>query len=330
MKREGALSGRVFPRRLSRGDRVSLVAPSGSAADADRVRASIGALEALGFEVAASSHCADRKGYLAGEDGVRAGELMRAFLDPETAAVICLKGGYGTPRILDRLDYGAIRAHPKVFLGYSDITALHVAFRRLSGLVTFHGPMPSSDMVPVFHPDSRASLERALFPDPARRYPWRIENISGTTLRTLARGKKAGGVSGELAGGNLSLICATLGTPWGLDPEGKILFIEDIDEAPYRIDRMLNQLRLAGVFDACAGLIIGSWTRCESAPGKPTLPIENIILELAGPSGIPIVAGLEAGHGEPSLTLPLGLRYTLNPENATLELLESPFEPTSL
>ncbi|HWP67925.1 MAG TPA: LD-carboxypeptidase, partial [Rectinemataceae bacterium] len=139
------------------------MAPSGSASGPVRVEASIHALETLGFRVKASTHCADVKGYLAGEDATRARELEAAFLDPETAAVICLKGGYGTPRILDLIDYSIVASHPKVFLGYSDITALHIAFRQMAGLVTFHGPMPSSDMVPDFDPASRTSLESVLF-----------------------------------------------------------------------------------------------------------------------------------------------------------------------
>ncbi len=339
---------RLKPRRLLRGDTVSLIAPSGSASGPDRVEASIRALSDLGFKVKASPHCADAYGYLAGEDATRARELELAFLDPGTSAVICLKGGYGTPRILDLIDYSIIAAHPKVFLGYSDITALHTAFRQLAGLVTFHGPMPSSDMVPEFDPASRASLEAALFglPEtaglasiatPAAAAPasvaatatatataspiLRLTNPSGRPFHTLS-----GGIAeGELTGGNLSLIAATIGTPWELDARGKIIFIEDVDEAPYRIDRMLNQLRLAGKFEDCAGVAIGAWTRCAPAEGKRSLTIEEILRDLILPCGKPVLAGIEAGHCAPTLTLPLGLRYRMNTDARSLELLESPF-----
>jgi len=319
------------PWRLRRGDLVSLVAPSGSASDPARVEASIRALENLGLRVKASPHCADARGYLAGEDAARASELEAAFADPETAAVICLKGGYGTPRILERIDYGIVAARPKVFLGYSDITALHVAFYQRAGLATIHGPMPSSDMVPDFDPDSRAALERMLFGDEAAASapaaavgvfaPIAVRNPGGRPFAPLS-----GGVAeGPLVGGNLSLLAATMGTPYALQAEGKIVFIEDVDEAPYRIDRMLTQLRLAGVFEACAGVVFGAWTRCEPAAGKRSLSIGEVIQDIVVPCGKPILAGVEAGHCAPTLTLPLGVRWRLDADNASLTLLESPF-----
>jgi muramoyltetrapeptide carboxypeptidase len=309
---------RLKPRRLRRGDAVSLVAPSGSAADADRVKASAAALASLGFEVKVSPHCVDAYGYLAGADEARAADLEAAFLDPETSGVVCLKGGYGTPRILDRIDYRIVADHPKPFLGYSDITALHLAFRRRAGLVTLHGPMPSSSMVPDFHPDSKTSLEELLF---RTRYPRILANPDGSRLVALV-----GGVAeGELSGGNLSLLAATMGTPWQIEPEGKILFIEDVDEAPYRIDRMLNQLRLAGVFDVCAGVVFGAFTRCEAGEGKRSLNLQEIIVDLVAPSGKPVLFGLEAGHCVPTLSLPLGTTCRLDADSGSLTLLESPF-----
>ncbi len=314
---------KLKPRRLQRGDLVSLVAPSGAASSPDRVEASIRALETLGLCVKASPHCADAYGYLAGTDAIRARELEQAFLDPDTRAVVCLKGGYGTPRILDSLDYSIIADHPKLFLGYSDITALHTAFRQLSGLVSLHGPMPSSDMVPEFDAPSRASLEVALFESP--RFPCPVLNPSGASFLSPRGAPLSGSVEGELVGGNLSLIAATMGTAWELDTEGKILFIEDIDETPYRIDRMLNQLRLAGKFNACAGIIVGSWTRCEAQGGKPSLTIEEIFEDLVVPSGKPVLSGLEAGHGSPALTLALGIRYRMDSGSLSLEMLESPY-----
>ncbi|HCO47897.1 MAG TPA: LD-carboxypeptidase [Spirochaetaceae bacterium] len=314
---------RLKPRRLHRGDAVSLVAPSGAASSPDKVKASIQALEALGLHVKASPHCADAYGYLAGSDDVRARELEQAFLDPDTEAVVCLKGGYGTPRILDRIDYSIIADHPKVFVGYSDITALHTAFRQFAGLVTLHGPMPSSDMVPEFDPQSRASLEAALFQ--SRAFPAPVLNPSGNAIRVPPRASASGSAEGELVGGNLSLIAATLGTAWELDTEGKIIFLEDIDETPYRIDRMLNQLRLAGKFEACSGIIVGSWTRCEPQGGKPSLTIDEIFGDLVIPCGKPILSGLEAGHGSPALSLALGVRYSMDVGTLSVDMLESPY-----
>jgi len=301
------------PRRIKKGDTLSLVAPSGAASGPERVAASIAALEALGYKVKASEHCADRKGYLAGEDSIRASELVAAFEDPDTQGVICLKGGYGTPRILDRLDYGIIARNPKFFMGYSDITGLHLALERETGLITFHGPMPSSDMVPELHPETKAALESAL----SGRLLFHAAELVDPAAGRI--------VEGPLTGGNLSLIAATMGTPWEIDTTGKILFLEDIDEAPYRIDRMLTQLRLAGKFDACAGVLIGAWTRCEAGEGKPTLSIGEIVREIVAGHGNPVVAGIPAGHCSPTLTLPMGVRYRLDPDAQTLELIESPF-----
>ena len=348
------MSTAAKPRRLRRGDFVSLVAPSGSASGPDRVEASVSALETLGFRVKASTHCADARGYLAGEDATRARELEAAFLDPETTAVICLKGGYGSPRILDLIDYSIVASHPKVFLGYSDITALHIAFRQMAGLVTFHGPMPSSDMVPEFDPASRASLESVLFGEffaPCEVAPCEVAppgqvapvQVSPPAGKGPLSGKAAppseappsgplrlhavsGGIAeGELTGGNLSLIAATMGTPWEIDTEGKIIFIEDIDEAPYRVDRMLNQLRLAGKFRDCTGILVGAWTRCDPTGDRPSLTIEEIIADLLADCGKPILTGLEAGHCAPTLTLPLGIRYRMDAGACAVTMLESPF-----
>jgi len=319
---------RLKPRRLHRGDAVSLVAPSGSASGPDRVEASIHALEALGFRVKASPHCADTCGYLAGEDAMRARDLEAAFLDSGTAAVICLKGGYGTPRILDLIDYSIVASHPKAFLGYSDITALHIAFRQMAGLITFHGPMPSSDMVPEFHQASRESLELALFGEFGS--SGRSSEPSGGFFQPIQQRLRtiSGGIAeGELVGGNLSLLAATMGTPWEIDTVGKILFLEDVDEAPYRIDRMLNQLRLAGKFRDCAGILLGAWTRCEPPVGKRSLTIEDIIRDLLVDCGKPILADLGAGHCAPTLTLPLGILYRMDAcaNTGSLAMLESPF-----
>ncbi|MCE5255938.1 MAG: LD-carboxypeptidase [Spirochaetaceae bacterium] len=308
-------TGRIRPRHLLIGDTVCLIAPSGCAASPERVVASEKALAALGLRVKTSAHAADQYGYLAGRDATRAQELAAAFADPEAKAVVCLKGGYGAQRILDRIDFGLVARNPKIFLGYSDITALHAAFGQVCQLVTFHGPMASSDMVPEIDPASFESLQKALFSDAPL---GKIRNPDGKPLSTLVGGK----AEGELVGGNLSLITSGIGTPWELDTRGKILFLEDVDEAPYRIDRMLNQLRLAGKFDCCAGVVLGGWTRCTATEGKPSLSLEEVFRDIIAPCGKPTLMGLQAGHCIPNLTLPLGIRYGLSADDGTLEALE--------
>ncbi|HNX73435.1 MAG TPA: LD-carboxypeptidase [Spirochaetales bacterium] len=304
------------PVHLKKGDLVSLVAPSGPIADTQRLETAKLAVEKLGLRTKVSTHAADRYGYLAGDDATRAQEFTEAFADTETKAVICLKGGYGAQRILARLDFGVICRNPKILLGYSDITALHVALSQVCHLVTFHGPMPSSDMIPEMDNWTETSLRRAIFStDPlgAIRNP-----DDSRMLDTLVPGR----ARGELVGGNLSLLASGLGTPWEIDTRGKILFLEDVDEAPYRVDRMLNQLKLAGKLDECAGIVLGMWTRCVAPEGKPSLELGEVFRDIVAPSRKPTLVGLQAGHCAPNLVLPFGIQYELCTDEGRLEALE--------
>ncbi|MFZ2634796.1 MAG: LD-carboxypeptidase [Rectinemataceae bacterium] len=304
---------------LKRGDRISLIAPSGAAADPDRAVSAARALRSLGFDVAVAPGCTQAYGYLAGSDAQRASDFQAAFADPETRGVVCLKGGYGTPRMLDRIDWSVVARNPKPFAGYSDITGLHLAIARTCGFPSFHAPMPSSDMLPDFDPDSRASFLRALC---ATEPLGVFVNPDGAEISAL-RGGRAEGV---LAGGNLSLVAACMGTPWELDARGKILFFEDIDEAPYRVDRMLTQLRLAGKFDDCAGIVLGAWTNCVAPEGRRTLSLERVFDDIF-PRDKPVLAGLQVGHCAPTLTLPLGVRCRIDAESGIFEALESACVP---
>lgn len=303
------------PVHLRKGDLVSLVAPSGPIADAQRLETAKLAVEKLGLQAKVSTHAADRYGYLAGDDATRAQEFTEAFADTETKAVICLKGGYGAQRILARLDFGVICRNPKILLGYSDITALHVALSQVCHLVTFHGPMPSSDMIPEMDEVTEASLCRAIFSNEPLGV---IRNPEDKPLGTLVPGR----ARGELVGGNLSLLASGLGTPWEIDTRGKILFLEDVDEAPYRVDRMLNQLKLAGKFDDCTGIVLGTWTRCVASEGKPSLELGEVFRDIVAPSGKPTLTWLQAGHCAPNLTLPFGIQYELCTDEGRLEALE--------
>jgi muramoyltetrapeptide carboxypeptidase len=201
-----------------------------------------------------------------------------------------MKGGYGAPRILDLLDYDVIRNNPKIFWGYSDVTALHIAFNQACELITFHGPMPAS----CFPLDSM-SLDSMLayLTTPCG------SEINCTTLQ-------AGHASGRLCGGNLTLAAASLGTMWELDTSGKILFLEDVGEKTYRIDHMLTQLRLAGKFDDCAGVVLGDFTDCPVEYPKFGLTLDDIFRDIILPCGKPVLSELPAGHGKVKLTLPLG------------------------
>lgn len=303
---------RLRPRKLKPGDTVALLAPASPiyrngetpVQIIERVRQR---LHASGLRTVVAPHAGDARGYLAGRDADRARDLQEAFEHPDVDAIICLGGGYGSPRLLDLLDYDVIARHPKIFVGYSDITALHTAIGRHTGLVTFHGLM-GWDLAPRATTDPRTTaftwdwfVRAVMRAEPLgelpARAPWQPE-----PLRAVVPGV----ASGPLVGGNLSLLAATLGTPYEIDTSGKIVLIEDVGEAPYRIDRMLTQLRLAGKLDDAAGFIFAEWVDCEPEPGRPSLTIEQVLADIVEPLGKPTVAGLAVGHGPGRLTLPLG------------------------
>jgi muramoyltetrapeptide carboxypeptidase len=306
------------PRALTAGDTVGLVAPSGCVGDPDRVERSAARLEEMGFRVKTAPGCRSSWGYLAGKDEERARDLNALFADPEVAGIVCLKGGYGTPRILDAVDYPSIARHPKALVGYSDITGLHLALGGKCGLVTFHGPMPSSDMLPEFHERSRSSWLAAL----TATRPLGI--LAGAGVREGRLERLVGGTArGPIVGGNLSLVAATMGTPYEIDTSERILFLEDVDEAPYRVDRMLTQLRLAGKLDRCAGILLGDWKDCEPKEGKPSLTLLQVFEEVLAPAGKPVAFGFRAGHCTPALTFPLGVQAVLDADTGTLEIVET-------
>jgi muramoyltetrapeptide carboxypeptidase len=222
------------------------------------------------------------------------------FSDKSIDGVLCIKGGYGAQRILDLIDFDMIRQNPKVFVGYSDVTALHTAINRLCGFITYHAPMAATELYDAKKLDDYTikSYINNIFTDVKPS----LANARGCELKTLC-----GGVAeGELTGGNLSLLASSLGTPYELDAKGKLLFIEDVDEEPYRLDRMLNQLRLAGKFNDCAGIIFGAFTDCLAEEPEKSLTISDLLNELIRPAGKPAVYDFCCGHRLPTLTLPLG------------------------
>jgi muramoyltetrapeptide carboxypeptidase len=289
--------------RLGPGDRVAVLAPSG-AVDEARLCAGCAVLERLGLEVVLGAHVLDRVlPNLAGTDADRAGDLATAWCDPTVRGVICARGGYGATRLLDRLDWRALAAAgPKVLHGASDITALHVAFGRRLGITTSFGPTVSGALADG-RPEDVAALRDALFAVGPLRLCGERELVPGAA-------------TGRLAGGTLSLLTALLGTPDAPAPmAGRIVFLEDVREAPYRVDRMLTQLLRAGVLEGVAGFALGTWTGC----GDP-VELEGVLLERLTPLGVPILAGLEVGHGPRQRTLELGAPARLDTERRTLEL----------
>lgn len=253
--------------------------------------------------------------YLAGPDSLRLAQLHSAFADPQIDAIWCLQGGFGSWRLLPQLDYALIRENPKPFIGYSDITALHLALQRQAGFVTFHGPMPGQDFR-FGRNEPTESLTWAMLNGELGQGSW-IEAPGDSPLMTLASGT----ASGRLVGGNLALISALMGTPYEIDTEDAILFFEDVNELPARVDRMLAQLKASGKLRQAAGVLIGTFTRGASGNAYAAERCyQPLMREIFQPLGIPVLAGWPSGHGDPNLILPLGARVTLDAERGALRL----------
>jgi len=308
----------IKPKALKFGDTIGVIAPASPTTDKN-IKKVEKTLSDMGFKVKMGKSVYERHGYLAGRDEVRASDVNSMFEDDEVDGIICIRGGYGTPRILDLIDFEIIKNNPKVFVGYSDITALHIAFNQVAGLVTFHGPMASSDMINVFSSFSKEHLFKAIMnAEPIGR----ISNPEGEEIVTI----HGGIVEGTIIGGNLSLIADTIGTPYEIDVKGKILFIEEIEEEPYRIDRMLNQLRLSGKLDDAVGIILGDFKKCDAKEPDKSLTLEEVIDDYFRPLNKPIVYNLQAGHCEPMVTIPFGIKARLDADKKELIFLENAVE----
>jgi muramoyltetrapeptide carboxypeptidase len=302
------------PKALKLGDKIGVVAPS-SPTTKKNVKLAKQQLEQLGFSVKLSSSCFAKHGYLAGKDQLRADDLNNMFADNEIDGIVCLRGGYGAPKILDKINFELIKANPKVFVGYSDITALHIAMNQISNLVTFHGPMGSSDIAGGLDDFSKKEFLRAIMDKKAID---EISNPNDKDVKCIIGGK----ASGVIVGGNLSLIAATMGTPYEIDTKGKILFLEEIGEEPYRVDRMLTQLALGGKLSDAAGIILGDWNDCGPKKHEESLSLMEVFNEIIVPYGKPTIFDLKAGHCTPKVTLPFGVNALLDADEGKLIIEE--------
>ena len=309
----------IKPRHLSEGDTVGLILPASQAFEASTVDLAVDQLAAMGFQVKVGPHAKSKHGYLAGTDAERAADLMAMFTDPEIDAVVCFKGGWGTPRILPLLDFAKIRANPKPFVGYSDVTALLNAIHQETGLVTFHGPMAGSNLRPF----NREGLRRAMMStDPIGALanpPKDDDELVPRSYRIVTI--TPGQASGRVVGGNLTLVAALMGTPWEVDTEGAILLLEDVEEELYRIDRMLTQLAQGGKLAAAKAIAFGYCTDCPVE--GPSLSLEEILADHIGRLGVPAMAGFAFGHREKVLTIPIGLTGLLDTQIGTLSFDEA-------
>lgn len=309
----------IKPHKLNPGDTVGIVSPAGSVygEKLEYFENGLRYLKERGYHVKIGRYVRDSFGYLAGTDQERLDDLMSMFVDPDVKAVFVSRGGFGSARLLDKIDFDVIKNNPKILMGYSDITALNLPLLQKCGLVTFAGPMVS----PEFGNEIDPFTERLC---------WKVlENSSELTFNTLEFGVEKnvlqkGIVQGRLIGGTLSIICSLLGTRYLPSFQNAVLVLEDIGEAEYKIDRYLYQLKLAGIFNQINGLVLGNFTNCETDPDSavPTRALEAVFNDYISELNIPVLWNFPFGHEKKKFTLPIGVNAELNCEQGVLRLLE--------
>lgn len=315
----GASPGK--PARLRPGDTVGLIEPAGFTEDRFDLALVLETIRAMGLVPKPAPHVLKRYGYLAGDDRERAADVNAMFVDPQVRAVFAVRGGWGCARLLPYLDFATIRAHPKLLVGFSDITALHLAFAAKAGFTTIHGPNAASSWGKLSWDAFRAVAFDAETPT--------FANPPGTEDRLVQRSGRIrtfrpGVARGRLLGGNLTVLAALMGTGWLPDFTGAILFIEDIDEAPYRIDRMLTQLALGGVLGKLAGVIFGQCSSCTAAgPSYGGFTLSEVLQQHLEPLGVPAFQGALFGHVANQFSLPEGVQAEMDAGAGTIRLLEA-------
>jgi muramoyltetrapeptide carboxypeptidase len=310
----------IRPPKLVPGSRIALIAPAGPLLERDDLTRAEALCRVLGYEPVLGKNAYNRYGYLAGTDDERLFDLNQALQDPNLGAVWCIRGGYGVTRLLERVDFGAIARRPKPLIGFSDITALLNAVSRSAGVVTFHGPVARASM-PAF---SREHFERVLTRAESPGRLGRLPPPPGVLVPQEHRlvTLRGGTAEGPLAGGNLTLLQCLIGTPWFPDLTGAILFIEDVGEHLYRVDRALAQLRTIGALQRLAGIVVGRFTELVRAGRDGALGFDQVLTSYFGPLNIPVAYGFPIGHIDAQWTMPLGVRARLDADAGEVELLE--------
>lgn len=301
-------------KRLVTGSKIGVVAPANSVKEESVYKAKK-KLEALGFKVELGKSCTSSWYGFAGTDEVRADDINRMFKDSSIDGIICLRGGYGSIRLLDRLDYDLIKSNPKVFMGYSDITSIHGILNKRCELITFHGPMATSNILNNFDEITAESFYDSVCRSNSG---YDIKNPKGIDLKIVNEGC----ATGEVVGGNLAVMVSALGTEYDIDTKDKILFIEDIGETTYRIDRMLMQLLQAGKLDDAKGIILGDFADCKK-DSEADFSLEEVFENILKRVDRPIISGLMSGHCKPMLTLPFGARVRMDTKEKSIRVMEN-------
>lgn len=311
----------IMPNRLRKGDQVGLITPA-SYIDDSGLEKAVNNLEKLGLKVVKGKHLRAEYGSMAGTDAERLADFHSMFANPEIKGIWCARGGYGAARLLEDIDYDLIRQNPKVLIGYSDITALHCAILEKAGLITFHGPVGNSTLT-----DYTLEQVQSILFNPEDTHQITIAEAQLTEAvsddaykpRTIVPGQ----AEGELIGGNLSLLASLAGTAYLPDVKGKLVFIEDIGEKPYRIDRMLTTLRQAWPLREAAGIALGVFADCEASSGSRSLSLMATLQDRLSDLGIPVYYGISFGHVDNMTTLPVGVRAQLDATEGLLTLMSS-------
>jgi len=304
------------PPRLQQGDLIGVVSPASAPSSSEKIQKGVRYLESLGYRVKVGAHAASVYGDFAGTDEERATDLNEMLNDRSVRAVFAVRGGYGTPRLLSLVDYRAVKRDPKIIVGYSDLTALQLALFRKTGLVTFSGPMVGVEMWDKIDPYTEEQFWRVVT---SSKKIGLLPNPPEEQLTALRGGRG----TGRLLGGNLSLLVSLLGTPYAPLYKKSLLVLEEIDEAPFRVDRMLTQLRNAGILARIVGLLYGRFTNCvPKDPSQPHFTVEQVLSQCAEKLSVPAVSNLQYGHIPRKLTIPIGVKARLDATKRTLELLE--------
>lgn len=312
---------KIKPKKLEKGSTIGLITPASPISE-EKFNKAIQNLEKLGFNYKTGNHIFDNYGYLAGNDKDRVDDLNTMFSDPEIDAIWCIRGGYGTTRIIDALDYNLIKRNPKIFIGFSDITAIHLAIMKKTGLITFHGPVAASEFT-----DYTSKCFVDLFLNDEKTIENYIPQFDLESELYKPKVLVSGKMEGRLVGGNLTLLASLAGTPFQINPENNIVFIEDIDEKPYRVDRMLTQLLNTTNLSKASGILLGVFEGCEAKEeDKNSLKILETLTDRLGNLGIPVFYGFSFGHIDNNCTLPVGCKASFDTETQKLIIEERIFK----
>jgi len=310
----------VRPKPLRRGDVIGVIAPASAPTSQEKIDGGTEYLERLGYRVKLGKNVRAVRGFLAGTDEERAADVNEMFADTQVRAIIAVRGGYGTPRLLPLINYPLIKRNPKIFVGYSDLTALQLALYKKTGLVSFSGPMAGVEMFKSIDHFTEEHFWRMIT---STKKSGEIHNPDSRLLKSIGKGR----ATGVLIGGNLSLITSITGTPYLPSFKNSILFFEEVGEECYRFDRMLNQLALAGIFNEAKGIVVGELTDIKPSDAeKPFLTVDQIVADHLSPLSKPILTGLVYGHVARKLTMPIGIRATMDATQCSLSFLEAAVE----